>query len=42
MKKYMLNGLKFCCMVLILGAQTLLHGSWSVSNDKSPKTSENR
>jgi len=30
MKARMKNFLTFCCMVIVLGTQTLLEGSWKV------------
>jgi len=37
LKKRSLNFLKLVCMILVLGVQTLLHGSWTV-NDSNQKT----
>jgi len=36
-KKRFINFLKFVCMILVLGTQTLLHGSWRV-DDTNQKT----
>jgi len=35
MKTKIKNLLTFCSMVIILGIQTLLHGSWKVENPRS-------
>lgn len=36
-KKRLFNFLKFVCMILVLGTQSLLHGSWTV-DDTNRKT----
>jgi hypothetical protein len=32
LKKKLINFFKFLCMVVLLGTQSLLHGSWSNTN----------
>lgn len=34
LRKGIYNSLRFICMVLILGAQNLLEGSWTVNKSK--------
>ncbi len=36
----MIHFLTFCCMVLVLGAQALLKGSWAVEETKPIKTDQ--
>ncbi|SDL64800.1 hypothetical protein [Kriegella aquimaris] len=36
----MIHFLTFCCMVLVLGAQALLKGSWTVEETKPIKTDQ--
>lgn len=35
LKKQIREGFTFCCMIVVLGIQTLLHGRWKVQEPKS-------
>ncbi len=38
MKTKMINFISFCCMVIVLGTQALLHGSWKVQQTGTIKS----